>query len=124
MSPVKGRYLAATKAVKRGDVILVDEALISGPVPNSTPVCPTCLTRLKPEEAANCPKCTLPLCRNKPDCQKSSKHKPECDIFSGNKVKIKVPKAFSLLGIKLSKWEIIFMFFLPLEMIDLFAITL
>ena len=86
---VKGRGLFATKAIRRGDVILAEESLVSGPLPNSTPVCPGCLTRLKPDKCVPCPKCTLPVCKTT-HCAQSIKHRPECELLSRNKVTIKV----------------------------------
>ena len=57
-----------------GENILVELPAIVAPAPSSTPVCVSCLGKLKNIEEDRCKKCNLPVCSQK--CQDSIIHKP------------------------------------------------
>ena len=94
MDTEKGRCLVATKPIRRGDTILIDEALLSAPSPNSTPVCPSCLLKIQGNDidsVEKCIQCSIPIC-GRPECRQNymKTHGSECRIFAANKVNIDI----------------------------------
>ena len=91
----KGRCLVATKPIRRGDTILIDDALLTAPASNSTPVCPSCLFKIQgnnnEDSTEKCPQCTIPIC-GRSECRPTymRSHASECSIFSANKVNIDI----------------------------------
>lgn len=83
-NPDKGRILKATKLIRRGDIILIDDAVVMAPNLNSTPVCPSCLQKVTQDQAKPCPRCSLPMCGSD-QCFQNPVHAPECSVLSFNK---------------------------------------
>jgi len=83
-----GHKLLASRDIKPGENILAEIPAIVAPAPSSTPVCVSCLGKLKNIEEDRCKKCNLPVCSQK--CQDSIIHKPECKIFQEDRVKTKM----------------------------------
>ena len=89
----RGRCLVATKPIRKGDTILLDDALLSAPAPNSTPVCPSCLCKIQGNVGSfeKCLQCSIPIC-GRPECRQNfiKIHGGECRIFASNKVNIDI----------------------------------
>ncbi|BES92705.1 MYND finger [Nesidiocoris tenuis] len=73
-----GRFLVASRDIQRGDVILKEHPLLSGPPHSTGPVCLGCNVLLTSvETSVPCPRCGWPLCSL--PCADNPLHKPECE---------------------------------------------
>ncbi|ODM97009.1 Protein msta, isoform B [Orchesella cincta] len=73
--PQLGRYLVATRDIKRGEAILKDQPLVTGPQKASNLLCPGCY---QPTET-NCLLCGWPMCSS--SCTGVKNHEPECTFL-------------------------------------------
>jgi len=71
-----GNYLVASRDIKAGEVIFVDNPLVVGPSSVTVPVCLLCYTPV--DGSYKCPKSGWPLCG--PTCAKRVEHNPEVII--------------------------------------------
>ncbi|XP_053699243.1 SET domain-containing protein SmydA-8 [Sabethes cyaneus] len=89
---ILGRHLAATRPIRRGEIIYRDPPMLIGPKINSVPLCLGCHRNLAPQLPAHneqqpasrktlytCRHCGWPLCG--PSCESSSLHTDECQLF-------------------------------------------
>ena len=74
--PRLGRHLVATRALRRGDLILRDRPLMVGPCQETAPLCLGCYRPLA--EPCRCRRCGWLLCSE--SCEESSQHQAECDV--------------------------------------------
>lgn len=76
--PKLGRHLVASRNIKKGEVILTDKPLVSGPTKESTIlICPGCYQE---EPEANCGLCGWPMCSE--NCPKRTIHDDaECKLI-------------------------------------------
>lgn len=91
----EGRWLTATRDIQKGEVILREEPLVTGPIyTRSRAVCLECLKNAS-EESYRCTICNFPVCDQK--CQSGRWHKLECSLFesSGYRADIKSCVALS-----------------------------
>jgi hypothetical protein len=84
-----GRRLVATRAVRRGEVVLVDQPAAMGPLHASAPLCLECSAPL-PCPTFGCPYCGFPLCGEA--CVRGPVHELECGLLSAKKQKVKITK--------------------------------
>lgn len=86
---ILGRHIVATRDIRKGEIILRDTPVVSGPKVISYPVCLGCHKLLQLPSLLNqkdyykCSKCTWPLCG--PDCENSKQHVDECAMISAKK---------------------------------------
>lgn len=82
-----GRHVVTTVPVHRGQVVIHDTPIVTGPTRDSEPVCLGCYRPINLEKKYGtsgdgplphtlCPRCKWPMCGE--DCTNSSRHKPEC----------------------------------------------
>ena len=64
----------ASRNIKAGETILLENPAIVAPAQNSFPVCVCCLGKLKNLDEDRCHKCDLPVCSER--CQESTIHQP------------------------------------------------
>jgi len=76
-----GRYLVASRNIKKGELLLVEEPLVVGPSREKKLVCVECLVPMSKPEI--CPSCPLPLC---PSCVGGHWHSIECQIYRGREL--------------------------------------
>lgn len=74
--PIYGRYLAATRDIKAGEVLLKEAPMLVGPKQKSGPICVGCHRATRD---TRCSKCSYPVCG--PACQTTKYHKLECDVL-------------------------------------------
>ena len=70
------RRLIACRNIRANEVIVVEDAVVVAPTPNSTPVCPTCLKKIGSDDN-KCPKCQMAVCED-PECVNDPIHGSEC----------------------------------------------
>jgi len=90
-SPVLGRFLAATKEIPEGELILQESPMVVGPRQLTKPVCLGCHQEIKSaDEMITCIRCNWPLCSRR--CQDSPMHDPECRATkaAGSRIKVEV----------------------------------
>ncbi|XP_018322879.1 SET domain-containing protein SmydA-8-like [Agrilus planipennis] len=88
--PHLGRYLKATKPIKKGEKVLQELPLVWGPLQHTKPVCLGCGKGLNSQTCRPCEKCGWPVCSER--CEKSSNHIPECSFTTavGKRITIDV----------------------------------
>ena len=64
----------ASRDIRSGETILIEKPGIVAPAQNSSPVCVSCLTKLKNLDEDRCQMCNLPVCSVR--CQESTIHQP------------------------------------------------
>ncbi|XP_076045902.1 uncharacterized protein LOC143028136 [Oratosquilla oratoria] len=69
-----GRYMVASRNIKAGEVVLIEDPIVIGPKQITEPVCLGCYKRV--DGSYTCSKCSWPLCGI--ECEQSPDHKPEC----------------------------------------------
>jgi len=82
--PDKGRGLVASRFIREGELVLIDEAVLKGPSIVTCSVCPSCLAPIKKNYRC-CRKCGMPVCDS--SCEENPIHKNECTLLSANKVR-------------------------------------
>ena len=70
------RRLIASRNIRANEFILIEDAVVIAPAPNSMPVCPICLKRIANDDN-KCAKCEIPVCQD-PECVQDPIHGPEC----------------------------------------------
>ncbi|XP_023326741.1 uncharacterized protein LOC111700149 isoform X2 [Eurytemora carolleeae] len=86
-----GRFLAATKDLAEGELILQESPMVIGPRQLTKPVCLGCHKEIaSSSEMIKCIRCNWPVCSLK--CQDSPQHDPECRATkaAGSKVNVEV----------------------------------
>ncbi|KAK7080478.1 hypothetical protein SK128_005731 [Halocaridina rubra] len=78
-SPVYGRYLAAFRDIKAGELIFQERPLVLAPKAGSGPTCLACLKALG-NDWNGCQTCGAPLCT--PPCTGESHTERECSVIS------------------------------------------
>lgn len=77
-----GRHLIATRAIRAGEIVLRERAIVRGPAQHTAPVCVGCLHALTPEQltdpACACTRCGWPVCSAA--CQEAADHRAECAL--------------------------------------------
>ncbi|XP_068618073.1 SET domain-containing protein SmydA-8 [Battus philenor] len=77
-----GRYLIAKKDLDKGELIFTDLPFAVGPKPDTPPLCLSCYC---PVNNTLCSRCGWPVCNA--ECEQSTHHVEECEVFSNVKVK-------------------------------------
>ncbi|XP_026471009.1 SET and MYND domain-containing protein DDB_G0277331-like [Ctenocephalides felis] len=87
-SDTLGRYLVASRTIKSGEIILKEKPAVKGPAQNTGPVCMGCLENVNESNSIPCEFCGWPFCDI--ECQKTSKHKAECEFTVKYRGKVNV----------------------------------
>lgn len=74
--PQLGRYLAAARDLRKGEIIFQENPIAAAPQKNSQLICPGCFSPANIE----CPKCGWPICCL--NCPKLERHRVECVAIS------------------------------------------
>jgi len=75
-----GRYLVATRDIKKGEIILTENAAIHGPMYTKCKL--SCLNCLQSQNLFACRNCGWPVCSI--ECENGKNHKFECSVFSSS----------------------------------------
>lgn len=84
---VLGRYVVATRDIKKGELIFHEPPLVVGPKAVSLPVCLGCHELVDIQNYHECDGCGFPLCSAK--CQVSDYHFDECRLMMEKKYRAK-----------------------------------
>jgi len=78
-----GRYFVATRKIRKGEIILSDQAAVVGPMYTKCRI--SCLNCLKTTNLQPCSKCSWPVCSQ--ECENGFFHLHECSILSNAQCK-------------------------------------
>ncbi|XP_044738650.1 SET domain-containing protein SmydA-8-like [Chrysoperla carnea] len=88
---VLGRYLAATRPIKAGDVVFKESPLVKGPAQITGPICLGCGKEITgPDDSVPCSKCGWPMCKDGDNCENSETHKAECTFTQKRGFKVSI----------------------------------
>ncbi|KAF6214048.1 hypothetical protein GE061_011778 [Apolygus lucorum] len=84
-----GRHLVARRDIQRGEIVLKESPLVSGPPHTTGPVCLGCHALLQENKVVPCAQCGWPMCSK--SCADKPVHKPECEwVKEKRKEKVKI----------------------------------
>ncbi|XP_042221386.1 SET domain-containing protein SmydA-8-like isoform X2 [Homarus americanus] len=89
--PAAGRFLATSRDVQAGELLLKESPIAVGPRATSPLVCLGCHELIPGTEFPRCPSCWWPLCSS--DCVTSSLHQAECPILAVDTKRVGQPIA-------------------------------
>jgi len=81
-----GRILAATRKIKKGELIFRESPAIVGPYSRTIPQCLECFKLLQPNHTYRCSGCRFPMCDS--TCANGRYHREECKILANANVNI------------------------------------